>query len=94
MARLRLHRAELARSAYAVAMADSTSAAAQGVSEQLKAIYNERFRPVEAATGFGNSYTNGELSDSWFDSPPMVLLIGPGIGFAANNVARLGGTPQ
>ena len=58
-------------------MADSTSAAAQGVSEQLKAIYNERFRPVEAATGFGNSYTNGELSDSWFDSPPMVLLIGP-----------------
>ena len=49
----------------------------KGVTDQLKELYNARYRPVEQATKFGVTHTQGELTDSWFDSPPMVLLIGP-----------------
>ena len=49
----------------------------KGVTDQLKDLYKTRYHPVEEATKFGVTHTQGPLTDSWFDAAPMVLLIGP-----------------
>jgi len=52
------------------------SAASKQILEELKNLYINKILPVEEATSY-NSFGHSPLNAGEFDSPPLVLLVGP-----------------